>query len=181
MELEEEICRYSLAELRRDLSIAQEDLAAALDVNQPAVSKLERAAGMSLSRLRDAVEALVRRRTRSRRPHRRCALPASASRTRVCLTCRGRSKKSWTIKKSSPTSLRTSTRSTAMSARSRSIWRVVDRGSVERTPQRRTFRRATPSAARKGRSSAGRGLYFGVPMIALVLISVSTISGSPAV
>ena len=58
MELEEEICRYSLAELRRDLSIAQEDLAAALHVNQPAVSKLERAAGMSLSRLRDAVDAL---------------------------------------------------------------------------------------------------------------------------
>ena len=57
-ELEEEIRRYSLAELRRDLSIAQEDLAAALHVNQPAVSKLERAAGMSLSRLRDAVDAL---------------------------------------------------------------------------------------------------------------------------
>ena len=44
--------------LRRHLSITQEDLAAALHVNQPAVSKLERADDMSLSRLRKAVEAL---------------------------------------------------------------------------------------------------------------------------
>ena len=57
-ELEEEIRSYSLAELRRHLSITQEGLAAALHVNQPAVSKLERADDMSLSRLRNAVEAL---------------------------------------------------------------------------------------------------------------------------
>ena len=57
-ELDEEIRSYSLAELRRHLSITQEDLAAALRVNQPAVSKLERADDMSLSRLRNAVEAL---------------------------------------------------------------------------------------------------------------------------
>jgi transcriptional regulator with XRE-family HTH domain len=57
-ELNEEIRSYSLAELRRHLSITQEDLAAALNVNQPAVSKLERANDMSLSRLRNAVEAL---------------------------------------------------------------------------------------------------------------------------
>jgi transcriptional regulator with XRE-family HTH domain len=57
-ELEEEIRSYSLAELRRHLSITQEDLAAALHVNQPAVSKLERADDMSLSRLRNGVEAL---------------------------------------------------------------------------------------------------------------------------
>ena len=53
-----EIRSYSLAELRRHLSITQEDLAAALHVNQPAVEKLERAVDMSLSRLRNAVEAL---------------------------------------------------------------------------------------------------------------------------
>ena len=63
-ELEEEIRSYTLAELRRHLSITQssrqhqEGLAAALHVNQPAVSKLERADDMSLSRLRNAVEAL---------------------------------------------------------------------------------------------------------------------------
>jgi transcriptional regulator with XRE-family HTH domain len=57
-EMDEEIRSYSLAELRRHLSITQEDLAAALHVNQPAVSKLERAEDMSLSRLRNAVEAL---------------------------------------------------------------------------------------------------------------------------
>jgi transcriptional regulator with XRE-family HTH domain len=57
-ELNEEIRSYSLAELRRHLSITQEDLAAVLNVNQPAVSKLERADDMSLSRLRNAVEAL---------------------------------------------------------------------------------------------------------------------------
>jgi transcriptional regulator with XRE-family HTH domain len=56
-ELQEEIRSYSLAELRRHLSITQEDLAAALQV-KPAVSKLERADDMSLSRLRNAVEAL---------------------------------------------------------------------------------------------------------------------------
>ena len=49
--------RRSLAELRRHLSITQEDLAAALNVNQPAVSKLERADDRSLRRLRNAVEA----------------------------------------------------------------------------------------------------------------------------
>lgn len=57
-ELGDEIRSFSLAELRRHLSITQEDLAAALNVNQPAVSKLERADDMSLSRLRKAVEAL---------------------------------------------------------------------------------------------------------------------------
>ena len=57
-ELDEELRAYSLAELRRHLSITQEDLAAALSVNQPAVSKFERADDMSLSRLRNAVEAL---------------------------------------------------------------------------------------------------------------------------
>ena len=50
--------RRSLAELRRHLSITQEDLAAALNVNQPAVSKLERADDRSLRRLRDAVKPL---------------------------------------------------------------------------------------------------------------------------
>jgi transcriptional regulator with XRE-family HTH domain len=57
-ELDEELRSYTFAELRRHLSITQEDLAAALHVNQPAVSKLERAEDMSISRLRGAVEAL---------------------------------------------------------------------------------------------------------------------------
>lgn len=55
-ELEESIRSYSLGEFRRHLSITQEDLAAALHVNQPAVSKLERADDMSLSRLRNAAK-----------------------------------------------------------------------------------------------------------------------------
>jgi transcriptional regulator with XRE-family HTH domain len=71
-ELEEEIRSYSLAELRRHLLITQQDLAAALNVIQRAASKLERADDLSLSRLRNAVEALGR--TRSRRSHRRRAL-----------------------------------------------------------------------------------------------------------
>jgi ribosome-binding protein aMBF1 (putative translation factor) len=57
-DLDQEIRTYSLAELRRDLAITQEELADALNVNQPAISKLERADDVSVSRLRSAVEAL---------------------------------------------------------------------------------------------------------------------------
>jgi transcriptional regulator with XRE-family HTH domain len=46
------------SEIKKLSKATDQDLAAALNVNQPAVSKLERADDMSLSRLRNAVEAL---------------------------------------------------------------------------------------------------------------------------
>ena len=49
---------YSLAEIRRVLGITQEQLAAVLEVNQPAISKLERADDVTIRRLGNAVKAL---------------------------------------------------------------------------------------------------------------------------
>ncbi len=58
-ELDEEIRSYNLAELRRLVSsVTQEELAAALDMNQSAVSKTERAEDMTVGRLRTTIEAL---------------------------------------------------------------------------------------------------------------------------
>jgi len=48
----------SLEELRADLGISQEALAQALDVQQPAVSKLVRREDMRLSTLRDLITAM---------------------------------------------------------------------------------------------------------------------------
>lgn len=47
-----------LAELPRELHVTQEDLARALDVSQSNVSPVERGGDLSLSTLRDYVEAL---------------------------------------------------------------------------------------------------------------------------
>jgi transcriptional regulator with XRE-family HTH domain len=58
-ELEAEIRAYNLTELRKLVTSAtQEELAEALDMNQSAVSKTERADDMTVSRLRSTVEAL---------------------------------------------------------------------------------------------------------------------------
>ncbi len=58
-ELDNEIRSYNLTELRRLVStVTQEDLAEALDMNQSAVSKTERADDMTVSRLRTTIEAL---------------------------------------------------------------------------------------------------------------------------
>lgn len=48
----------TLEELRIALGVSQEELARLLDVQQPAVSKLERRADMRVSTLRELVEAL---------------------------------------------------------------------------------------------------------------------------
>jgi DNA-binding transcriptional regulator YiaG len=55
---EREVVAYSIAELRRSLEVTQQDLAAALDINQSAVSKIERSDDLSVSRLRSVAEAL---------------------------------------------------------------------------------------------------------------------------
>lgn len=47
-----------LHELRRARSLTQQDLAKALNVNQPAVSKLEQRADMYVSSLRSYIEAV---------------------------------------------------------------------------------------------------------------------------
>ncbi len=58
-ELDAELRSYNLSELRRLVSsVTQEELAAALDMNQSAVSKTERAEDMTVSRLRTTIEAL---------------------------------------------------------------------------------------------------------------------------
>jgi transcriptional regulator with XRE-family HTH domain len=48
----------TLAELRKARSLSQEDVAAALTVNQPAVAKLEKRGDMHVSNLRRYIEAL---------------------------------------------------------------------------------------------------------------------------
>ena len=48
----------TLEELRRALSLSQEEVAAVLEVNQPAVAKLEKRADMHVSNLRRYIEAL---------------------------------------------------------------------------------------------------------------------------
>ena len=48
----------TLEELRVALGISQEELARLLDVQQPAISKLERRNDMRVSTLRDVIEAL---------------------------------------------------------------------------------------------------------------------------
>src|SRR5271167_4382392 len=48
----------TLEELRKARSLSQEDMAARLDVGQPAVAKLEKRADMHVSNLRRYVEAL---------------------------------------------------------------------------------------------------------------------------
>ena len=58
-EFNAEVRAYNLTELRRLVSdLTQEELAQALGINQSAVSKLERAEDMTLSRLRETVETL---------------------------------------------------------------------------------------------------------------------------
>ena len=58
-ELEAELRFYNLGELRRLVStMTQEELAVALDMNQSAISKTERAEDMTVSRLRTTIEAL---------------------------------------------------------------------------------------------------------------------------
>lgn len=48
----------TLEELRAALGVSQEELARLLDVQQPAISKLERRSDMRVSTLRELVEAL---------------------------------------------------------------------------------------------------------------------------
>jgi len=48
----------TLEELRKSRSLSQEELAATLDVGQPAVAKLEKRADMHVSNLRRYIEAL---------------------------------------------------------------------------------------------------------------------------
>jgi predicted transcriptional regulator len=48
----------TLEELRKTRSLSQEDVAEALDVNQPAVAKLEKRGDMHVSNLRRYIEAL---------------------------------------------------------------------------------------------------------------------------
>jgi predicted transcriptional regulator len=48
----------TLEELRKARSLSQEDMAATLAVNQPAVAKLEKRADMHVSNLRRYIEAL---------------------------------------------------------------------------------------------------------------------------
>ena len=58
-ELRAEIREYNLTELRRLVSeLTQDDLGEALGINQSAVSKLERAEDMSISRLAQTIAAL---------------------------------------------------------------------------------------------------------------------------
>lgn len=54
----DEILRYQLDELRRARDITQEELAAALGVRQPSVSRLEHGDDAKLSTLRAYVEAM---------------------------------------------------------------------------------------------------------------------------
>lgn len=56
--LAEEIEAYCLGEIREFVAMTQQQLAALLGVNQPAVSKLEHASDCTIGRLRTAVEAL---------------------------------------------------------------------------------------------------------------------------
>jgi len=53
-----EVEAATLEELRVALGISQERLAELLDVQQPAISKLERRSDMRISTLRDVIEAL---------------------------------------------------------------------------------------------------------------------------
>ena len=55
---EELLAEMPLHELRRARSLTQQDLAKALNVNQPAVSKLEQRADMYVSSLRSYIEAV---------------------------------------------------------------------------------------------------------------------------
>jgi predicted transcriptional regulator len=50
--------QMTLEELRKARSLSQEDMAATLAVNQPAVAKLEKRADMHVSNLRRYIEAL---------------------------------------------------------------------------------------------------------------------------
>ena len=59
VEMRAEIREYNLTELRRLVSeLTQDDLAETLGINQSAVSKLERAEDMSVSRLAQTIAAL---------------------------------------------------------------------------------------------------------------------------
>ena len=55
---EELLAEMPLHELRRARSLTQQDMAKALNVNQPAVSKLEQRADMYVSSLRSYIEAV---------------------------------------------------------------------------------------------------------------------------
>lgn len=55
---EELLAEMPLHELRRALQLTQEDLARALNVNQPAVSKMEQRADIYISSLRSYIEAV---------------------------------------------------------------------------------------------------------------------------
>lgn len=55
---EELLAEMPLHELRRARSLTQQDLARSLNVNQPAVSKLEQRADMYVSSLRSYIEAV---------------------------------------------------------------------------------------------------------------------------
>lgn len=55
---EELLAEMPLHELRRARSLTQQDLAKSLNVNQPAVSKLEQRADMYVSSLRSYIEAV---------------------------------------------------------------------------------------------------------------------------
>jgi len=52
------LAELPLAELRRALHLSQEQLAAELDVRQPAIAKMEKRADMYISTLRRFIEAM---------------------------------------------------------------------------------------------------------------------------